>query len=120
MNTLTRWFLTGALLICLSGCSAPAQAGQAVIRTGGSSAGAPVTAASGHGKTEVQIGSSGINVTSGSSHVRIGGAGIGIIGGSKSVVIVTHSHHPCPSGREVVEIGHDARLAASESACDVV
>ena len=121
MNTLTRWFLTGALLICLSGCSVPAQAGQAVIRTVGSSGGATVTTTSGHGKTEVQIGSSGINVTSGSNHVRIGGAGIGIIGGSsKSVVIVTHSHHPCPSGREVVEVGHDARLAAGESACDVV
>ena len=120
MNTLTRRFLTGAVLICLSGCSAPAQAGQAVIRAGGSTGGATVTATSGHGKTQVQIGSNGINVTSGSSHVRIGGAGIGIIGGSKSVVIVTHSHHPCPSGREVVEIGHDARLAAGESACDVV
>jgi uncharacterized RDD family membrane protein YckC len=120
MNALTRWFLTGALLICLSGCSAPAQAAQAVSRAGGSSGAATVTATSGRGKTEVQIGSSGINVTSGSSHVRIGGAGIGIIGASKSVVIVTHSHHPCPSGRPVVEIGHDARLAAGESACDVV
>ncbi|MGC8521655.1 MAG: RDD family protein [Steroidobacteraceae bacterium] len=118
MNKQTRWFLVAALLAGMSGCAAPAQAGQAVVSTSGD--GATVTASSSHGATEVQIGASGINVTNGSSHLHIGGTGSQIISRSRSVIVI-HSHHSCPHGQEeVVAVGHLARLAAGKSACDVV
>lgn len=107
MNKVTRRILTLALLTCLSGCAARAQAGQAIV-----------TSTSHHGRTEVQIGSSGINVTNGASHVHIGG--VGIISGSKSVMVVSDAKPRCGNGREVIAIGHSARLPAGKSACDVV
>ncbi len=119
MNKVTRWLFTGALLVGLGGCGA--QAAQAAVHTGGAS-GSTVTVAgdAAHGaKTEVRIGSNGINVNSGSSHIRIGGAGVDISNGAKSVV-VTGVNSPCPNERQVVEIGQEAKLPAGESACQVV
>ncbi len=121
MNIVTRWFLTGALLAALGTYAASASAAQDVTRTqnSGTNATLTVAGASHHGTTEVQIGSTGINVSSGSDHVRIGNSSVGIVSGTQSITVHS-SHHSCPSGRELVAIGHDIRLAADKSACDVV
>lgn len=117
MNKVTRWLLTAALLVSLGGCGAPAQA----AARSGSPPGHTATT-SHDGTTEVQIGSRGINVSNGSSHVIIGGSGVKIADGDKSVIVAGDSDRTdsCPSGREIVAVGHDARLAAGKSACDVV
>ncbi|MHB1871369.1 MAG: RDD family protein [Steroidobacteraceae bacterium] len=115
MNKVTRWILTVALLTCVGGCGAPAHAA--------AHSGSPPahTAATAHnGATEVQIGSGGINVSNGSSHVIIGGSGVNIADGDKTVIVAGDSGESCPSGREIVAVGHDAKLAAGKSACDVV
>ena len=121
MNIVTRSFLTATLLAAFGTYAASASATQGAVHTGrsGTSAALTTTGTSHHDTTEVQIGSKGINVTSGSDHVRIGNSGIGIVSGTQSIVV--HSeHHSCPSGRELVVVGHDVRLAAGRSACDVV
>ncbi len=115
MNKVTRWLLTVTLLTCVGGCGAPAHAAAHP-----SSPPAHATATAHDGTTEVQIGSSGINVSNGSSHVIIGGSGVNIADGDKSVIVASDSDESCPSGREIVAVGHDARLAAGKSACDVV
>ncbi|MGC8518095.1 MAG: RDD family protein [Steroidobacteraceae bacterium] len=109
-------------LLALGGVIAPAGAGQGTVI----SASGTVTTPSHHSATEVQIGSHGINVQSGSSHIRIGRNSVGITDGvgitrGSSTVVTWHGHpHPCPDDQELVSVFHSVRLAAGKSACDVV
>ena len=98
MKQILRWALTGALLAGLCACIAPATA---------------------HDTRLVTVGSAGIDIRGGGGHVVIGNGGILITDHSKSVVIGKHQSR-CPSGQEIVEVGHSARLPAGRTACDVV
>ena len=122
MNKVIHCFFTAAALVglaALGGCSRPAQAGQAVITVNGSSQNS-TKAGSHHGTTEVQIGSSGINVTSGSSRIRIGSGGVGITDSTNATVVLRGSHRPCPADQQIVAVFHGAHLPADKTACDVI
>ena len=98
MKQILRWALTGALLAGLCACIAPAAARAA---------------------RRVEVGTSGIDIRGGGDHVVIGKGGIRITDHSKSIVIAKHQPR-CPSGQEIVEVSHSARLSAGRTACDVV
>ncbi len=98
MKQILRWALTGAVLAGLCAWIAPAAA---------------------HDARRVEVGSSGIDIRGGGGHVVIGNGGIRITDHSKSIVIAKHQPR-CPSGQEIVEVGHSARLSAGRTACDVV
>ncbi len=74
-----------------------------------------------HTQRLVEITHSGINIRSGAAHVVIGNAGIRITGtGSARSTVISHRAPPCPNHRQLVAIGHNERLAAGQTACDVV
>jgi uncharacterized RDD family membrane protein YckC len=98
MKQILRWAMTGALLAGLCACIAPAAA---------------------HDTRRVEVGSTGIDIRGGGGHVVIGNGGIRITDHSKSIVIAKQQSR-CPSGQEIVEVGHNARLPAGRAACDVV
>jgi len=98
MKQIFRWTLIGALLAGLCACIAPAAA---------------------HDARVVEVGSAGIDIRGGGGHVVIGNGGIRITDHSKSIVIAKRQSR-CPSGQEIVKVGHSARLPAGRTACDVV
>lgn len=99
MKQILRWALTGALLAGLY---------------------AGIAAAAAHDIRRVEVaGSTGIDIRGSGGHVVIGNGEIRITDHAKSIVIARHQPR-CPSGQEIVKVGHSARLPAGRTACDVV
>ena len=114
MNKVIHCFFTAAALVglaALGGCSRPAQAGQAVITVNGSSQNS-TKAGSHHGTTEVQIGSSGINVTSGSSRIRIGSGGVRITDQTNVTDGFGGHTRPSPAHHETQTLIYNPDIAA--------